>query len=437
MKSNPARSPARAAVALPQAADLGAVEAICDAVEQGAGLPEVVRAAERALDASLVLIDASSAVLAVAGCSPADERSLMTRGRGVSSEELRLGGNVVGELRVRARSGPPSPVLLRLTCALVAGELDRLRAPERASEEASADFLRAVLSREVADRGDLIARGKELGVDIEHGASVVVVRAHPHSPADDGWRRRMLAAAERAGRSAKPGTLATLPGHDDRHTAADATPEGHATVTQHEVVLLVPGADEGAARRVGDAVLRELETGLSGFSFAIGRSRVALDPADLHRAGSEALLAANVAEGDGSQAVLAFEETGAYRLLLRTMTDDPGVLHGFYAETLEPLVAYDEQYETPLVRTLEAFLESDGNVANTAQRLFTHRHTIRYRLERVRELTGLDMGSSDGREKLSLGLKAMRVLGLHAPRGPALEQGAGGGRVPLEAKDRA
>jgi len=435
MKSNAVRSPG-APVAAPKPADLGAVEAICDAVEQGAGLPEVVRAAERALDASLVLIDASSAVLAVAGCSPADERSLMTRGRGVRSEELRLGGNVVGELRVRARSGPPSPLLLRMTCALVAGELDRLRAPERASEEASAGFVRAVLSREITDRVDLIARGKELGVDLERGGSVVVARAHPLAPADDDWRRRMLAAAERAGRAARPGTLATLPGHDDRHPG-DAPPEGHASVKEHEVVLLVPGADEGATRRVADAVLRELETGLSGFSFAIGRSRVALDPADLHRAGSEALLAANVAEGDGSHAVLAFEETGAYRLLLRTMTDDPGVLHGFYAETLEPLVAYDEQYETPLVRTLEAFLESDGNVANTAQRLFTHRHTIRYRLERVRELTGLDMGSSDGREKLSLGLKAMRVLGLHAPRGPALEEGAGGGRVPREAKDRA
>ena len=69
-------------------------------------------------------------------------------------------------------------------------------------------------------------------------------------------------------------------------------------------------------------------------------------------------------------------------------------------------------------------------MAGTAQRLFTHRHTIRYRLERVRELSGLDVGSSDGREKLSLGLKAMRVLGIASARGPATEAGAAGGRVP-------
>ena len=48
----------------------------------------------------------------------------------------------------------------------------------------------------------------------------------------------------------------------------------------------------------------------------------------------------------------------------------------------------------------------------------------------MRELTGLDVGSSDGREKLSLGLKAMRVLGIARPRGPATEAGAEGGRVP-------
>ena len=54
----------------------------------------------------------------------------------------------------------------------------------------------------------------------------------------------------------------------------------------------------------------------------------------------------------------------------------------------------------------------------------------------MRELTGHDVGSTDGRERLGLGLKAMRVLGISPPGGPARERGAGGGRVPREAKDR-
>jgi DNA-binding PucR family transcriptional regulator len=138
-----------------------------------------------------------------------------------------------------------------------------------------------------------------------------------------------------------------------------------------------------------------------------------------------------VAEARGEQ-TLAFEETGSYRLLLSSMSEDPEELERFYAETIAPLVAYDDQYETALLRTLETYLDSDASVAGTAQRLFTHRHTVRYRLERVRELTGLDVGSSDGREGLGLGLKAMRVLGLAPPAGPATERGAEAGRVPRE-----
>ena len=78
--------------------------------------------------------------------------------------------------------------------------------------------------------------------------------------------------------------------------------------------------------------------------------------------------------------------------------------------------------------TIEAYLENDGNVAATAKRLFTHRHTIRYRLERAKELCGHDVSSTEGREKLGLGLKAMRVLGISSPGGPAKEPGARSGR---------
>ena len=54
----------------------------------------------------------------------------------------------------------------------------------------------------------------------------------------------------------------------------------------------------------------------------------------------------------------------------------------------------------------------------------------------MRELTSLDVGSTDGRERLSLGLKAMRVLGIVPPGGPAHEEGTEAGRVPRGRHDR-
>jgi len=392
--------------------DLGALAAMTDAVEGGAGLPEILRAAARALDASLVLIDRSAAVLAVAARSPADERSLMRNAEGVTTIELKVADVSVGRLRMRTREPPPDSSLLRLVSTLIASEVERVRAPERASEEAATSFQRAVLDRRIDDRADLLARGKELGTDLASGGSVVVVRAHPRNATEDDWRRRLLALAARGARSIAPGSIAA-PAADD----------------PGEVAVLVPDGDGEAGRRASSAILRELESGLPGFAFTLGRSRQAADPLDLQRARNEALLAANVVGGDPERMELAFEQTGTYQLLLPHM-NDPAELKRFYEETVRPLVAYDEQYETDLLGTLSTFLECDANVNATAARLITHRHTIRYRFERVRELTTLDVSSTDGREKLSLGLKAMRVLGIAPPRGPASEPGAEGGRVP-------
>src|SRR5437868_5270879 len=292
--------------------DFAALAEITDAVEAGAGLPEILRTAARVLDASLVLIDRSAAVLAVAARSPADERSLMRDAEDVTTMELRVAEAPVGQLRMRTREGTPDGALLRLVTTLIASEVERVRAPERASEEAATTFQRAVLAGKIADRGDLLARGKELGTDLSGGASVVVVRAHVRNPTEDDWRRRLLAVSSRGARSIAPGSIAA-PLESDTD----------------EVVILLPDGGGDAARRVAAAVLRELESGLAGFVFALGRSRRVQDPLALQRAFNEALLALNVVEGDSERSELAYDETGTYQLLLPYMSD-PAELKRFY-----------------------------------------------------------------------------------------------------------
>jgi sugar diacid utilization regulator len=392
------------------------LDALAEAVESGAGLPAVARAASKVLDASLALIDRSSAVLAVAGAAPDQEEKLLAGGEDVVSVELRVADAAVGELRYRATAAPDA-ALARMVSTLLALELERARAPEWASEEAAGGFVRAVLNREVTDRGDILARAAELGADLEGGAGVLILRAAPRAAQAGEWRVRVLTVALRALRAAASGTLACL---EDGDFA--------------EIAAIVPAEAENRLGRAAAALEHELAEGLAGFSVTIGCSRRAADPVDLFRAGNEARLAVNVGEAEGLTQ-LSFEDTGAYRLLLPAMSEDPGELQRFYAETIEPLAAYDEQYETELVTTIEAYLENDGNVAATAKRLFTHRHTVRYRLERAKELCGHDVSSTEGRERLGLGLKAMRVLGIAAPRGPALEPGAEAGKVPRAPED--
>jgi len=395
-----------------KAVEAGTLDALAEAVESGAGLPAVARAAARVLDAGVALIDRSSAVLAVAGASPDQERRLLEAGEGVAVAELRVADRVVGELRYRGEAAP-DPAIARMVATMLGLELERARLPEWESEEAAGGFVEAVLAREVTDRGDIVARAAELGADLASGAGALILRAAPRSAQSGEWRARVLTLSLRALRAVAPGSLAGV---------SDGEPV--------EVAMIVPAEDDERLARAGEALERELREGLAGFHLTIGRSRRAEDPVDLYRAGSEARLAVNVAEAEGASA-LAFEDTGAYRLLLPAMSEDPRELERFYEETVAPLSAYDDQYETDLVATVEAYLDNDGNVAATAKQLFTHRHTIRYRLERARELCGHDVSATEGREKLGLGLKAMRVLGIASPRGPAQEPGAAAGKVPL------
>jgi DNA-binding PucR family transcriptional regulator len=396
------------------------LDAVAEAVETGDGLPALARAIGRTLEASVAILDRSSSVLAVACASPEDERAVLEARDGVQRVDLQVSGSLVGEIRLRGRGGAvPDASLVRAMSALVALEVERAAQPERASEEAVGKFLRDLFQRRVTDRENIVARGKELGADLSDGAGVLVARAHPLVPEEGDWRARVALAVGRGARRASRGALA---GWVELHGSL-------------ELAVLVPVTEADTMGRALDMVSSELGGGLTGFQTAVASSRVVADPVDLHRAAAEAVLTANVAEARAAE-TLTFEETGSYRLLLTAISEDPSELQRFFDETVAPLIGYDDQYETELVRTLETFLDEDANVARTAERLFTHRHTIRYRLERVKELTGLDVGSTDGRERLGLGLKAMRVLGMSPPGGPALEAGAEAGRVPREKKDR-
>src|ERR1700749_4383376 len=180
--------------------DPGLLDALSEAVESGAGLPAVARAAARLLDASVALIDRSSSVLAVAGASPDQEERLLSGGEGVTMVELRVADTTVGELRYRAKS-PPAPAIARVGTTLLGRDRERSRAPEWASEEVASAFVDDVLARRVTDRGDIVARGAELGADLDRGAGVLVLRAAPRAAQTGEWRGRVLTLAVRALRS--------------------------------------------------------------------------------------------------------------------------------------------------------------------------------------------------------------------------------------------
>jgi len=103
-----------------------------------------------------------------------------------------------------------------------------------------------------------------------------------------------------------------------------------------------------------------------------------------------------------------FEDLGTYRLLLSMA--DPDALRAFADALLAPLDAYDRAHDGVLIGSLQAFLQHNARWETAAAQLFVHRHTLRYRMRKVEELTGRDLSSSFDRMEFWLALRARELL---------------------------
>ena len=103
-----------------------------------------------------------------------------------------------------------------------------------------------------------------------------------------------------------------------------------------------------------------------------------------------------------------YEELGIYRLL--TTAENRDEIHGYIREWLGSLIDYDERRRTDLVGTLFRYLECGGSYDATSRALMIHRSTLRYRLRRIREVTGRDLADVDTRLNLHVAARALTVL---------------------------
>ena len=412
------------------------------ALISGRGVPGIAEAASQLLDAPVALLDEYLDILGAAGISDAREDSLheaieAARGHGPASLlgpfvesgvqgthilQLDGDGTMAGVLVAWCADDPGAdPAAQALTDALL---VERVRENTRADTEARlrGDLIEELLAGEMVSRESLVRRARLLGADLSEGAVAVVgTLQDPHS---DG----RVITDPRLVRRFMQQTRGVLELHWPR-----------ALVDWHEglLVILLPRRAEGdegegpeeLAHTLARRLLAATGPTVPGLTLTLALSRHQTDPERLGSAIDEAQLALSIGERLGrSGEVVTFEETGTYKLLFQVFADKPEELDAFYDQTIAPLVRYDEQYQTELVGTVSTYLDLDCNLAATASTLFTHRHTIRYRLDRITELAGLDIGKTDDREKLSLGLKAMRLLG-HKVTAPSTEKPSrGGGR---------
>ena len=120
-----------------------------------------------------------------------------------------------------------------------------------------------------------------------------------------------------------------------------------------------------------------------------------------------ALEAAGLANG-AAPPVASYRDLGAFQLLLSLQDDD--ALRLYCDSVLGPLEDGSGEYGDELLRSLEAFIEHNGQWEKAARELYCHRHTLRYRIRRVEELTGRDLSSARDRIEFWLALRARELV---------------------------
>lgn len=121
----------------------------------------------------------------------------------------------------------------------------------------------------------------------------------------------------------------------------------------------------------------------------------------------QAVQAMELARRLGLDSTVEYQRLGVYELL--TKLENLASVRQFYGKIIGPLADYDQRHRSSLIQTLEAYFNHLGNISQTAERLFIHRNTLLYRLERIQELTGQNMDHADERLALQLALKLWQL----------------------------
>jgi hypothetical protein len=280
---------------------------------------------------------------------------------------VRIGDQVVGIVAAGA-GGASAERRAWLEAAAAAASVTALIRDAPGSDSGQA-LVAEVAAGPPADLPGVLARARRLGVDLSAGGVALSARggSPKGAPVPDG--HAVLVAALGAGRVVALGPV-------------------------------TPVEDDLAGLSALAATLRA-----RGMVVAISAPR--RDLALLHEAVREAELLAALG-GAEDCAPNGHDET--YRLLIGVLLRDRAELEQLRDSTVFPLADYDARHDTELLPTLRAFLAHDGSTTETADALALHRHTVGYRLSRVQEVSGLSPYESDGRERLSLGIKAHQIL---------------------------
>jgi purine catabolism regulator len=150
----------------------------------------------------------------------------------------------------------------------------------------------------------------------------------------------------------------------------------------------------------------EIESIKENISIGIGRNYS--EVGKLWMSNREAQRAVENLIGSREGHPIHYDDLGIYRILSYEELK-PELFH-FYKEILEPLVKYDREKDSDLVKTLKKYFECRSNLKKVSEEMYTHYNTIIYRMQRIKEITGINLEDPNERLNLEISLKIYDIL---------------------------
>ena len=374
-------------------------------VIEGGGLPAVVHAVAIELGCEVGVFGPDGAMIAThtPGSTPASLPARLpvrtrpaTPGRWV--RPVYADGDQVGQ--VVLIQGEASAELMdavagqvAMACSLA---LLRERAASRARAQAVDQVLWDLLQGPVQHRVAARSRAQQLGISLLGSLRVLhgQIENVEELAAEQGWDTSHTDKVRR-------GVLRAVRGVDEARRLPLTGMRGDL------LVAVAADLDRASVKDLAAATCAAIHAEWPGLRLTWGVSRERANPMELPNALSEAETALAAARRLGGRNALLYEELGIVRLLLGSGNDPD--LQTFIEEVTGPLIAYDRDNDGALIRTLRAFFDADCSQRVAAERLFVHHKTLRYRLERIRQLTGLDLSRHEDRMRADFALRLLQV----------------------------
>lgn len=173
------------------------------------------------------------------------------------------------------------------------------------------------------------------------------------------------------------------------------------------IIIIASFEDLSAAnhKRLTGDVIHSVTKYLDRYNVGISSQSNNISRLDLTM--SEALVA-NSACSSMKKQIVTYDSLGVYKLLYRMKSDVR--LSRFRDDILNPIKAYEEEHNMPLMETATVFVEQDGDIRMTAEVLFLHENTVRYRIDKIKKILKLEQTKFRYYEELSLAIKADKIL---------------------------